>query len=94
MRGHGRTARRQPLPRHRCDTGSTGRAKALTCHPLAIASTAADIDAELARLAATSPVYQPAGPQTDDPAEWAVRPLRFARFVCRCGARFHVRRHL
>ncbi len=73
---------------------STGRAKALTGHPLAIASTCADIDAELARLAATSPVYQPAGPQTDDPAEWAVRPLRFARFVCPCGARFHVGRHL
>ena len=46
----------------------TGRAKALTGHPLAIASTCADIDAELARLAATSPVYQPAGPQTDEPA--------------------------
>ena len=68
--------------------------KALSGHPLAIASTCADLDAELHRLALTSDVYVPAGPQTDDPAEWAVRPTRFARFPCPCGARFHVRRHL
>ncbi len=38
--------------------------------------------------------YHPAGPTDDNPADWAARPARLALFVCPCGARFHVRRHL
>ena len=71
------------------------RAKALSGHPLAIVSTAADLDAELWRLAATSTVYQPAGPVPDNPAEWRLLPAHVvAPYRCGCGARFHVRRHL
>lgn len=73
---------------------SRNRAKALTGHPLAVASTVADLDAELAQLAAVSTVYRPAPPTDDNPAEWACRPQRYAPFRCGCGARFHVRRHL
>lgn len=73
----------------------SGRAKALTGHPPALASTAADLDAELLRLAMTSTVYRPAGPTRDDPADWRLLPAHVpAPHRCRRGARFHVRRHL
>lgn len=63
-------------------------------HPLAVASASAEYDAVLAHMAAIGQ-YHPAPPAGDDnPADWAARPARLARFRCRCGARFHVRRHL
>lgn len=63
-------------------------------HPLAVASLNADYTAALFRLAAVSPVYQPAGPAVDSPAEWRLLPAHVvAPHRCGCGARFHVRRH-
>jgi len=64
-------------------------------HPLAVTSAAAEYDAVLAHMAALGQ-YHPAGPTDDNPADWAARPTRLARFRCGCGcgARFHVRRHL
>ena len=62
-------------------------------HPLAVTSASAEYDAVLAHMAALGQ-YHPAGPTDDNPADWAGRPASLARFVCPCGARFHVRRHL
>ncbi len=62
-------------------------------HPLAVTSASAEYDAVLAHMAALGQ-YHPAGPADDNPADWAGRPARLAQFVCPCGARFHVRRHL
>ena len=71
------------------------RSKAATGHPLAVISTAYDLDAELHRLAAVSPDYRPAGPSVDDPYVWRLLPAHvIAPHRCACGARFHVRRHL
>ena len=71
-------------------------AKALSGRPLAVTSTCADLDAELLRLAAASTTYQPAGYSPDDPTLWRLLPAHVpAPHRCRrCGARFHVRRHL
>lgn len=50
------------------------KARALTGHPMTLVSSAAELDAALFRLAAVSPVYQPAGPAPDDPADWRLLP--------------------
>ncbi len=73
------------------------RAKVLrTGHLLARISTAAELDADLFRLAATSTVYEPAAPTPDDPSEWRrLSPSVPAPHRCRrCGDQIHVRRHL